>query len=59
MLDTIGVVELRNAGFTPAQIERLTALKALYPVCEYVVSRAQFERLAFLKWLYANRGASH
>jgi hypothetical protein len=63
MLDTIGVVEqqqqLREAGFTSEQIERLTALKALYPVSEFVVSGTQLARLVFLKWLYANGGASH
>jgi hypothetical protein len=56
--ETIGVSELRAAGFTPAQIERLTALKALYPLCEFVVAREQLERLAFIKWLHANSGIS-
>jgi hypothetical protein len=59
MLDSIGVVELREAGFTPEQIEQLTALKALYPVREYVVSGTQLARLVFYKWLYANGGVSH
>jgi hypothetical protein len=58
MLDTIGVVELRADGFTSEQIERLTALKALYPVCEFVISDTQLARLVFYKWLYLNGGAS-
>jgi hypothetical protein len=57
MLETSGVAKLRAAGFTLEQIERLTALKARYPVCEYVVSRAQLERLTFLRWLYASANA--
>ena len=59
MLDTIGAVGLREVRFTPEQIERLTALKALYPVREYVISDTQLARLVFFKWLYANGGVTH
>ena len=58
MTETIGVSDLRAAGFTSAQFERLTALKALYPLSEFVVAREQFERLAVITWLHANSDTS-
>ena len=37
-------------GFTPEQIERLEALRAAYPITEFVTTRAELDRLNFLKW---------
>ena len=41
---------LAQAGFTPEQITRLEALRAAYPITEFVTSRAELDRLTFLKW---------
>jgi hypothetical protein len=50
---TITVEDLRRAGFTAEQIERLQALRVAYPVVEYLDSRSQLNRLVFLRWCYA------
>jgi hypothetical protein len=44
--------DLVEAGFTPEQVERLTALKSAYPFIEYVDTAKQWRRLEFLKWRY-------
>jgi hypothetical protein len=49
----ITIEELRQAGFSPEQIERLQALRTAYPVLEYLDSRGQLNRLIFLRWCYA------
>jgi hypothetical protein len=45
---------LASHGFTPEQIERLEALRALYPVPEFVISPREHGRLRLLKWMRAN-----
>jgi hypothetical protein len=45
---------LASHGFTPEQIERLEALRAVYPVQEFVTSPREHGRLRFLKWMRAN-----
>ncbi|MBX6752810.1 hypothetical protein [Thermorudis peleae] len=45
--------ELAQAGFTPEQIARLRELRDMYPYIEYMDSRKQWNRLRFVKWLYA------
>jgi hypothetical protein len=46
--------ELQRHCFTPKQIQALETLKASYdPYREYCESNWEFERLAFLKWRYA------
>jgi hypothetical protein len=44
--------DLLEAGFTPEQVERLSALKSAYPFIEYVDTAKQWRRLEFLKWRY-------
>lgn len=41
--------DLEQLGFTPEQIARLDALRAAYPLIEFV-SIQECQRLAFLKW---------
>lgn len=51
MTGAITVAELQRLDFTPEQIARLEALRAAYPVLEFV-SSAEWRRLVFLKWRY-------
>jgi hypothetical protein len=44
--------ELQSMGFTPEQIRRLIELRSEYPLIEEVFSRAELQRLLFLKWLH-------
>jgi hypothetical protein len=45
----ISAIDLAQLGCTPAQIARLEALRAAYPLIEFV-STAEWQRLVFLKW---------
>jgi hypothetical protein len=45
--------QLADSGFTSEQIMRLTELRAVYPLLEYVDSTAVVNRLRFLKWRYS------
>ena len=45
--------QLADAGFTTDQIMRLTELRALYPLLEFVESPAAVNRLRFLRWRYS------
>jgi len=51
-MDEVTAEDLLEAGFTPEQVERLTALKSAYPFIEYVDTAKQWQRLEFLKWRY-------
>jgi hypothetical protein len=42
--------DLEQLGFTPQQIERLTALRDAYLIIEFVDSSEELQRLLFLKW---------
>jgi hypothetical protein len=44
--------DLEQAGFTPEQIDRLSALRSCYPAIEFIDSGEQFRRLVFMKWLH-------
>jgi hypothetical protein len=48
----IAVADLADAGFTTAQIDRLSALREHYPFIEYVENDSQWRRLMFLKWRF-------
>ncbi|CAN5641203.1 hypothetical protein BH23CHL2_BH23CHL2_21880 [soil metagenome] len=46
--------DLSAAGFSPAEIDAIVALKARFnPDREYFESNREYERLMFLKWSYA------
>lgn len=45
--------ELMNLGFTQAQIQRLAAMRAVYPLIEQIYTKEELHRLLFLKWLHA------
>lgn len=45
-------VALEQRGFSPQQIARLEALATAYPLLEFLDSRAEWQRLTFLKWRY-------
>jgi hypothetical protein len=47
--------DLMQLGFAPEQIERLEALRRVYPVIEFVDSNEQLQRLQFLKWRFARQ----
>lgn len=44
--------QLANEGFTPDQIDRLTALAQNCPWIEFVASSDEWRQLIFLKWRY-------
>lgn len=46
-------LHLVEAGLTPEVIVRFAALRAVYPVIEFVESRIDVDRLSFLKWRFA------
>ncbi|RIK40119.1 MAG: hypothetical protein DCC58_14365 [Chloroflexi bacterium] len=48
---------LEDAGFTPAQIARLRALREIYPLPEFLET-GQIRRLAFLKWELRQRATT-
>jgi hypothetical protein len=50
---TVTSLQLAEREFTPEQITRLAALRAHYPLLEFVESRSDVDRLSFLKWRYA------
>lgn len=54
---TTTVADLREAGFTPARIEQLTALRDIYPLPEFFET-AELRRLAFVKWRREQDGGS-
>ena len=43
--------DLLAAGFTVGEIDRLEALRAIYPYVEFLDSRQELERLRFMKWM--------
>lgn len=45
--------ELLSLGFTLAQIQRLAAMRAVYPLIEQIYTKEELHRLLFLKWLHA------
>lgn len=42
--------DMEASGFSPAQICRLSELKAVYPYLEFASSADEWHRLTFLKW---------
>lgn len=44
--------DLGRLGFTDGQIERLNDLRDRYLALERIVTHAQYDRLAFLRWCY-------
>jgi hypothetical protein len=49
MTMTLTTSDLEREGFSGAEIERLSALRAQYPVAEFFTG-AELQRLNFLKW---------
>jgi hypothetical protein len=43
--------DLVAAGFAPAEIDALEALRAAYPYVEFFDSRQELQRLRFMKWM--------
>ncbi len=43
--------DLVAAGFTPAEIDALEAIRATYPYVEFFDSRQELQRLRFMKWM--------
>ena len=52
MTGRLTIEDLAAQGFTPTQIECLEALREAYPLIEWV-TRAEWQRLRFLKWRHA------
>lgn len=48
------IAQLRRDGFTARQIRELKALRASYPIREYVTSSQDMRRLELLRWLRQN-----
>lgn len=47
--------ELKREGFDDDQIETLEDLREQYPFVEFLDSRQEWNRLAFMKWLIERR----
>lgn len=47
--------ELEREGFSEEQIRTLESLQQQYPVVEFLDSRQEWHRLAFMKWLIEHR----
>lgn len=47
--------ELKREGFDDEQIETLEHLREQYPFVEFLDSRQEWHRLAFMKWLIEHR----
>ena len=43
--------DLVAAGFAPAEIDALEAIRATYPYVEFFDSRQELQRLRFMKWM--------
>lgn len=43
--------DLRDAGFSAEEIERMEQLRDEYPYIEFLDSRKEWDRLRFMKWL--------
>ena len=52
---TTETTDLVAQGFTPEQIQRLEALRAVYPMIEMIEDIEQVRRMVFLKWLHEHR----
>jgi hypothetical protein len=52
MMHTTTTTSLAQQGFTDEQIRRLESLRDAYPILEFITTRAEWQRLAFLKWCY-------
>jgi hypothetical protein len=52
MMHTATTIDLAQLGFTPEQIKRLEALREAGPLLEFITTRAEWQRLVFLKWCY-------
>jgi hypothetical protein len=52
MTEAITAEDLKRLDFTPEQIARLEALRAVYPAIEFATSE-EWRRLVFLKWRFA------
>ncbi len=56
----ITITDLEEAGFTPAEIDRLQACRARYhPVIEQMETHAEWRRIQFLRWLYQHNIYPH
>lgn len=51
--------ELLSLGFTPGQIERLSVLRAVYPLIDQIYTKEELQRLLFLKWLHEQWSPDH
>lgn len=48
------VATLQAAGFGTADIERLQALRSVWPFVEWTDSQMSFDRLLFVRWRFKN-----